>query len=73
VRRRLNESGCEPGQQVTADLSDCQRLLTGAAGTYGELADVVAEVMSGVRERLKTLRRGGKTLRSYRRGTGLAG
>ncbi|MFO7956019.1 MAG: hypothetical protein R6X33_02845 [Candidatus Brocadiia bacterium] len=73
VRRHLHESGCEPGEQVLADLSDCRRLLTGAAGTYGELADVVAEVMSGVRERLKTLRRGGKTLRSYRRGTGLAG
>lgn len=73
VQRRMDQSGFEPGEQAMADLSDCRRLLTGAAGTYGELADAVAEVMSDVRERLKTLRRGGKTLRSYRRGTGLAG
>jgi len=73
VRERLNESGCKPREQVIADLGDCRRLLTGAAGVYGELAEVVAEVMSGMRERLATLRRGGKTLRSYRRGNGLAG
>ncbi len=73
LQQSLQRAGGGPGRQVEADLGDCRRLLSEASETYGELAAAMDEMMGGIRRRLATLRRGGKTLRSYRRGTELAG